>query len=518
MGQHVSSSFIKHKSHTSSSPNLIHWGLHATKRETSTSSTVSPSSAGGNGVPTSPSPVPAKRNCCSAVDISPDHMALTERWIDKEGFKFHVHQKNGVRICDNFLLGNCPQGESCPLHHTRYPYHWQLKQKESRVWQSVSDLAQQHLEKLYTDITRVHTTLVDKQGISGILNCDLMRLKSFAPYDSIRRLSNTSSSQINPHFPTKWTWYWKDDYNWKEYDEPVPPDFLAVFEKSLPSDNAEIHRELSAMDLKQKSQKISHSCPIQHRPVYRSLLSMAPFLQTIRKKHSEELQLSTSGIPGEDPTDEYCGPYPATSVFQLVGPTDNGFLQLEMEPWESAYHSTYTLFHDSFSENEALVLGIYRIWNEVVWQNYTRKESMFECISGVKKCELEKHLFYGTWAERKSSICRMNFDPCLSGLFTPIYGQGIYFHMCAQQAHKYTLPDKDKLRYMFLAKVLVGNYISGEEHYRHTKKFLPAQETYESCVDNTESPKIFVTFNRNQCYPYFLICYKLLSDPVVLGI
>ncbi|KAJ6668476.1 hypothetical protein lerEdw1_011958 [Lerista edwardsae] len=486
MGQHVSVS--SRKPPTSSSPNVIRRHLRATKRESAISLASLSPSASGNGVPRSPSPVPAKRNCNAAVDSCTDPLALPESWEDEDGHQFHVHQRNGVKICDGFLLGNCSQGKSCLLHHTRYPYHWQLKPKECPGWRSLSDSAQQHLEKLYSDFENLRVTLVDKHGTSGILDLDLMQLASFGSYDGIRRLSNTCSPQTNPHFPTKWTWYWKSAYDWRELDEPFNSDLLLPFEKGPDSLPTEIQGELPAVDLEQSPMTV-HQYPIQRRPGYCSFLSMAPFLQTVRRKHNPELQLPASGIPEEDPTDWYCGPYPVASLFQSAGPASasSGFVQLEVGPLEAAYRST-------------------------------KKESLSVSLSQMKELQLEKHLFYGTWAEKNSTICRMNFDPCLPGLFSPIYGEGTYFHVDSAQAHSYTLPDKDKLRYMFLAKILVGRSISGEEHYRRTKKLLPVQETYESCVDNKENPKIFVTFKRSQCYPYFLICYKLLSDPVAVGI
>jgi len=32
---------------------------------------------------------------------------------------------------------------------------------------------------------------------------------------------------------------------------------------------------------------------------------------------------------------------------------------------------------------------------------------------------------------------------------------------------------------------------------------------YDSCVDNEEEPNIFVIFNDEQCYPLYLIKYRL---------
>lgn len=78
----------------------------------------------------------------------------------------------------------------------------------------------------------------------------------------------------------------------------------------------------------------------------------------------------TPDIPGEDPMDGYYGPYPAAWIPQPS--VDQAFLQMEVMPSEAAYRSTCVLFHQSLPEDEVLVLAIYRIRNEDLWQRYTK--------------------------------------------------------------------------------------------------------------------------------------------------
>lgn len=78
----------------------------------------------------------------------------------------------------------------------------------------------------------------------------------------------------------------------------------------------------------------------------------------------------TLDIPGEDPMDGYHGPYPAAWIPQPT--VDQAFLQMEVTPSEAAYRSTCVLLHQSLPEDEVLVLAIYRIWNEDLWQRYTK--------------------------------------------------------------------------------------------------------------------------------------------------
>lgn len=80
--------------------------------------------------------------------------------------------------------------------------------------------------------------------------------------------------------------------------------------------------------------------------------------------------LHTTAVPGEDPLDLYCGSYPAEWVPQPHG--DLPFTMVEVTLSELAYQTVSKLFHDSLPEKEALVLSIYRIRNDQLWEAYVR--------------------------------------------------------------------------------------------------------------------------------------------------
>lgn len=77
-------------------------------------------------------------------------------------------------------------------------------------------------------------------------------------------------------------------------------------------------------------------------------------------------------------------------------------------------------------------------------------------------------------------------------------------------AHRYALPDSKRHRRMYLCKVLVGDFISGN----HTLKVTPPKPgaaghiVYDSVVDNIESPNTFVVFNDTMAYPEYLVVYE----------
>ncbi|KAG6937373.1 TCDD-inducible poly(ADP-ribose) polymerase [Chelydra serpentina] len=423
-------------------------------------------------------------------DDSKSHLVAPEQLEDENEIQFHIHQANGIRICDRFLLGLCKEGERCQLHHTRYPYHWQVMRKKKGVWQSVNESAQQHLEKLYSNVNDSLVTLVEKDGSKGKVNLNAMELYSFGPYGKIRRLStNTHDPQQNPQLHTEWHMYWLDETNWKEYEE-------VRRERGKDVGVGIGWEDEGNQNILKQNKYLSYS-----------------LLRTLPNGCRGHLNPYAANIPGEDPTDVYSGPYPASWIScPSEGPT---YVQCEIAPSEAVYRTVYTLFHKSLSEDTFLVLGIYRIRQEYLWQKYSsQKEIMSPGLSTEEKKQLEQHLFHGTSADSKNSICQMGFDPRLSGQHLASFGKGSYFAKNAQYSNGFCTACKAGLRYMFLAKVLVGKSAVGNANYCQPPRIRSSGPPFDSCVDSTSS--IYVIFNSSQSYPYFLIRYKLLSDPVAL--
>ncbi|CAM2095518.1 protein mono-ADP-ribosyltransferase TIPARP-like [Caretta caretta] len=456
--------------------------------------------------------MPAKRWCSSPPAV--------ERWVSEDGVPFHVHQEDGIRICDGFLLGHCPRRESCPLHHTRYPFHWQIRGSGRAAWQSLSDSSQRHLEKLYGDAKNGFVRFLDRNRSFGILDLDTMELGYSDVVNRVRRLASTSDWKQNPRFHTRWQVYWKHRDTWQPYEEPVPHDLLAAFERGSQEPTFRFQGQLYTMDPRPPQQSTEgqgsvQPIQIQRRPAYRSLSCMARYLRTIPWGSRGLFHPSTSTIPGERPTDGYCGPYPATWVPQT--PRGQAFLHAEVAASEAVYREICELFHASVPEDMVLVLRIYRIRNDALWKKYSsRKERMSSGLSAQEKRLLERHLFHGTSADNVASICRENFNPRLSGKHGAHYGHGSYFSSYAHCSHNFALANHAGHRHMFLAKVLVGKWALGRPGYTQPPAREPGGQCYDSCSDDGQEPALYVIFDNSQCYPYFVICYKLLGDPVTL--
>ncbi|CAM5169543.1 unnamed protein product [Eretmochelys imbricata] len=428
----------------------------------------------------------------------------------------HVHQKDGILICDSFLLGQCLERERCPRHHTPNPFHWQMRRQADGVWLSIGTSAQQHLENLYCSTSHHSVELVDKAGLSWTLNLNSMDLKPTQLYDRVRRLSNSGDPSRSPYFPAEWQVYWEEWGEWGEwlmYEEPVRWELLAAFEKGMWNHAFELRGRLYNVDLKKMTQRnvrTGFTRRILRRPIFRPSWRLAPHLRT----GPGATLSSPSAIPGEDPQGTYWGPYPASWVPKA--PVGTMYTLAEVAPAERAYETTCTLFHKTLAEDKALVLAVYRVRNDYLWQKYCgQKKFMAQIRPCASRCFLERHLFHGTMASKVQPICEMNFDPRVSGENGEAYGQGSYFATDASYSHTYAKLGEDSLCHMFLAKVLVGRWARGKPRFRRPP---PAHDgrLYDSCTDCAKKPQIFVIFDSCQCYPYFLIRYKLLSEPVAV--
>lgn len=91
------------------------------------------------------------------------------------------------------------------------------------------------------------------------------------------------------------------------------------------------------------------------------------------------------------------------------------------------------------------------------------------------------------------------------------FGSGVYFardaiFSCNQT---YSPPDISGCRYMYYARVLVGDYTTGNKDMvaRPSKKSADPKETYDSVVNNMNNPSIYVLFKDYEFYTEYLITF-----------
>lgn len=89
------------------------------------------------------------------------------------------------------------------------------------------------------------------------------------------------------------------------------------------------------------------------------------------------------------------------------------------------------------------------------------------------------------------------------------YGRGVYFARDASYSARdtYAAPDVKGHRHMYLARVLTGEYTTGQSNFLVPPAKDPQNPAvlYDSVVDNAQSPGIFVIFYDPQAYPEYHI-------------
>ncbi|XP_069752987.1 protein mono-ADP-ribosyltransferase TIPARP isoform X2 [Narcine bancroftii] len=196
------------------------------------------------------------------------------------------------------------------------------------------------------------------------------------------------------------------------------------------------------------------------------------------------------------------------------------FIQVPVSIEDKSYRTVYNLFHKTVPETKFRILNILRVQNPYLWEKYKRKkEYMSRKMSEMDKILNERHLFHGTSQDAVDAICKHNFDPRVCGKHATMFGQGTYFAKKASYSHNFSKKSQEGVHYMFLAKVLIGKYTLGKPTMRRPPPQTPADpssDLYDSCVDNWLEPQIFVIFNDDQSFPYFIIQYEEVGSTVTV--
>ncbi|XP_030072766.1 protein mono-ADP-ribosyltransferase TIPARP [Microcaecilia unicolor] len=428
--------------------------------------------------------------------------------------QYHIYQEDGIDVCVDFLRGSCGYGSDCPKHHTVLPYHWQVRRKSSGTWQSVADESQEHLERLYCnpDSDRIR---LKYQGQEFLVDLNFMSIYESAEFDQIRRLSTVSCTSPNSNYHTIWKYFCRDHFGWREYSEPV----VRLIEEANCRGVKEVrfvtwHNQY-ILNIKDGFQQ--NACfrrEIKKRPLFRSSVMLAPHLQTLGGFPASAVEAASSQVSSPTAATSF-NFYPETWI--SMDPSQE-FIQVPVPKDDKSYRTVYNLFHKTVPETKFRIVKILRVQNLFLWEKYKRKkEFMSKKMTGLDKIMNERHLFHGTSQDVVDGICKHNFDPRVCGKHATMYGQGSYFARKASYSHNFSKQSSKGVHYMFLAKVLTGRYTVGNHTMRRPPPLNPGimtSDLYDSCVDNYFEPQIFVIFNDDQSYPYFVIQYEEVSNTV----
>ncbi|KAJ8381818.1 hypothetical protein SKAU_G00025960 [Synaphobranchus kaupii] len=400
---------------------------------------------------------------------------------------FFTKSSKYINICDDFLIGCC-----------QYKLNSQVK-----------------LEKLYCDADQETIKLQDMTEMFT-LQLNTMKVSS-EKYDKARRLSNSQDPGISPYFPTEWSIYWWNDCSWEKYEKKVSKELLGAMEAGETSYGFYIGNQLYEVDFRSLTQMnltTMFKRRIRRRPTFCSPFSIRSHLKTVVLGETRQPFGEVLPSLSVDPLQEFSSWYPP--VWTLS--PDQGFSLVEVPPSAKAYQSIHCLFYSTMSETKTEIISIEQVQNIFQWDKYRRQKEHMQSRSTAQNGSLERHLFHGTTEDSAKEICLNNFDPRVSGKNGMSYGRGSYFARDASYSFKYAARFGEVgCQHMFLAKVLVGNVTLGNSmYYRppNLNPLTPGYELYDTCVDQIADPSIFVVFDNCQCYPYYLIKYKVVSDIV----
>ncbi|XP_017321378.1 protein mono-ADP-ribosyltransferase PARP12 isoform X2 [Ictalurus punctatus] len=396
-----------------------------------------------------------------------------------------VCEADSDEICLFYIRRGCTFKEKCSRVHHHLPYKWQYL--NSGTWKDFSN--GEDIERAYCDPNNdrsIGFTQVDFESMT---------------YDrmQVRRLSTATSVNKPPHFilTTNWLWYWKNEKGrWIEYGcgEDAKRKAL-ITSKSLeevylkdPNDKLPFRSESHEYILNFKEmyqQNIKHKTIryIRRRPRFVSAEEVQ------RKLKSDSCSLSPTNVP--DYWDKEALPEFTYKLITLSKGTD------EYRKVESIFNATMP---------SSRISNIQRLQNPSLWKVFQwQKEQMVERNGGGDV--YERYLFHGTDPALKDAICEQNFDWRVCGKHGTSYGKGSYFARDAKYSDKYT-KSKCGLKMMFVALVLVGEFIKGSSCLARPPQKKHKPGFYDSCVDKETDPSIFVIFEKYQIYPEYIIEYS----------
>ncbi|NXN97128.1 PAR12 polymerase, partial [Rhinopomastus cyanomelas] len=395
-------------------------------------------------------------------------------------------------ICLFHLYKGCGFKDKCTRTHFHLPYRWQVADGDS--WKDFKNM--EEIERAYCDpgTSRFDRAVTVSSSLLTSISFPHMRCGA----GKVRRLSTVSSVAKPPHFilTTEWVWYWKDEFGrWQEYgkktdlhaaatisSEDLEKAYLAQGSPKLPFRAGKHQYELHFGAMVQKNLHYRTEREVCRRPKYVSQADVDSS-RTRSVSHRGDFR----GIPAH---------------WDKSALPDVGFKLIELDSSSQEYLDVRGSFQRTMPR--AAVRRICRVQNPSLWELYQWQKEQMKKINHGKAVD-ERLLFHGTSKNYIDAICQQNFDWRVCGLHGTAYGKGSYFARDASYSNNYC-DGSSSTKSMFLARVLVGEFTTGQSSYMRPP-LRDNQNFYDSCVNDSANPSIFVIFEKHQIYPEYLIKY-----------
>uniref|UniRef100_A0A8D2PNR0 Poly(ADP-ribose) polymerase family member 12 n=2 Tax=Zosterops lateralis melanops TaxID=1220523 RepID=A0A8D2PNR0_ZOSLA len=383
------------------------------------------------------------------------------------------------QICLHHLYRSCGFKEKCIRTHFHLPYRWQYS--EGNTWKDFTNI--EEIEEAYCDPKNIRFDYAFTEEVFfpfcicfHDMCCGLQK---------VRRLSTASSVTKPPHFilTTEWIWYWKDEYDmWQEYGKQ---DDLHTSATVSSDDLEKAYLAESSPKLTFKAGRHEYEINFQKNLCYRTERKICR-----RPKFVSQAEVEKTRASG---CTKACKSNLSVFSLQLI----------ELDCSSEEYKKVKVDFQRTMPK--AAIKKICRVQNPSLWELYQWYKDLMQKSNGGKAAD-ERFLFHGTSKKDIDAICQQNFDWRICGLHGTVYGKGSYFARDASYSDNYCGPDSHT-KTMFLARVLVGEFTLGSSDYVRPP-MKDSQNFYDSCVNNSTNPSIFVIFEKQQVYPEYLIEYQ----------
>ncbi|XP_016055600.1 PREDICTED: poly [ADP-ribose] polymerase 15 [Miniopterus natalensis] len=184
------------------------------------------------------------------------------------------------------------------------------------------------------------------------------------------------------------------------------------------------------------------------------------------------------------------------------------FCVIPLQPGQSEYDAVKNKFSQTCLSYT--IEKIERIQNGFLWQSYQIKKKHMDTKNG--RTDNERILFHGTDAGSVPHVNRLGFNRSYAGRNAVAYGKGTYFAVDASYSadDKYSRPDSNGRKHIYVVRVLTGVYTLGHEGLITPPSKNPYNSTdlFDSVTDDIQHPSIFVVFFDNQAYPEYLITFR----------
>ncbi|XP_018424919.1 PREDICTED: poly [ADP-ribose] polymerase 12-like [Nanorana parkeri] len=405
--------------------------------------------------------------------------------------KNEVSTEKTPEICLTYIWKFCKLGDTCPNMHYYLPYRWQeFNGSEWADFQNMEDI-----EMAYSDPNNASYRSVDFQTMK-------------AGDKQVRRLSTPSSVNQPEEYvlTTEWIWYWKDEFgtwtkcehsNTKNASSSIcSSDLETIYFHNpggtIPFTAGKRNYIINCQEMRQRKTEEE----VRRRPIFQNFRKVKMLKGSIKAAAGRSKQkpsnplLRTSNYPAE---------------WDMNAMPDIGYKTVLVDNTCAEFSNIVKMFSKTVSGQT--VKKLWRIQNPTLWQVYQwQKDQMKEKNSGIAVDE--RQLFHATESANIDAICRDNFDWRICGMNGDLYGQGSYYARDASYSHNYSPPTSKGRRTMFVARVLVGDFVVGDSKMQRPPQKSNDTKSYDSCVNNIRNPSVFVVFEKNQIYPEYILEYK----------